>query len=61
MPYKLNMENIIIHNKTRDMLPSISSTILHARYSELANSKSVQSFDGRDFTINGSDWAELAT
>ena len=43
MPYNLNMENIIIHNKTRDMLPSISSTILHARYSELANSKSVQS------------------
>ena len=37
------MENIIIHNKTRDMLPSISSTILHVRYSEHANSKSVQS------------------
>ena len=43
MPYNLNMENIIIHNKTRDMLPSISSTILHVRYSEHANSKSVQS------------------
>ena len=37
------MENIIIHNKTRDMLPSISSTILHVRYNEHANSKSVQS------------------
>ena len=43
MPYNFNMENIIIHNKTRDMLPSISSTILHMRYSEHANSKSVQS------------------
>ena len=43
MPYNLNMENIIIHDKTRDMLPSISSTILHVRYSEHANSKSVQS------------------
>ena len=43
MPYNLNMENIIIHNKTRDMLPSISSTIIHVRYSEHANSKSVQS------------------
>ena len=43
MSYNLNMENIIIHNKTRDMLPSISSTILHMRYSEHANSKSVQS------------------
>ena len=42
MPYNLNMENIIIHDKTRDMLPSISSTILHVRYSEHANSKSVQ-------------------
>ena len=44
MQYNLNMENIILHNKTRDMLPSISSTILHVRYSEHANSKSVQSF-----------------
>ena len=26
MPYNVNMENIIIHNKTRDMPPSISST-----------------------------------
>ena len=43
MPYNLNMEIIIIHNKTRDMLPSISNTILHVRYSEHANSKSVQS------------------
>ena len=43
MPYNLNMENIIKHNKTRDMLPSISSTILHVRYSEHANWKSVQS------------------
>ena len=43
MPYNLDMENIIIHNKTCDMLPSISSTILHVRYSEDANSKSVQS------------------
>ena len=43
MPYNLNMENIIIHDKTCDMLPSISSTILHVRYSEYANSKSVQS------------------
>ena len=43
MPYNLNMENIIIHNRTRDMLLSISSTILHVRYSEHANSKSVQS------------------
>ena len=43
MPYNLNMENIIIHSKTRDMLPSISSTILHVRYSEHANSKSVLS------------------
>ena len=43
MPYNLNMENIIIHDKTRDMPPSISSTILHVRYSEHANSKSVQS------------------
>ena len=43
MPYNLNMENIIIHNETRDMLPSISSTILHVRYSDYANSKSVQS------------------
>ena len=43
MPYNLNMENIIIHIKTRDMLPSISGTILHVRYSEHANSKSVQS------------------
>ena len=43
MPYNLNMKNIIIHNKTHDMLPSISSTILHERYSEHANSKSVQS------------------
>ena len=43
MPYNLNMENIIIHNKTRDMPPSISSTILHVRYSEHANSKIVQS------------------
>ena len=42
MPYSLNMENIIIHTETRDMLPSISSTILHVRYSEHANSKSVQ-------------------
>ena len=37
------MENIIIQNKTRDMLLSISSTILHVRCSEHANSKSVQS------------------
>ena len=43
MPYNLYKENIIIHNKTRDILPSISSTILHVRYSEHANSKSVQS------------------
>ena len=43
MPYNLNMENIIIHDKTCDMLLSISSTILHVRYSEHANSKSVQS------------------
>ena len=43
MPYNLDTENIIIHNKTRDMLPSISSTILHVRYNEHANSKSVQS------------------
>ena len=43
MPYSLSMENIIIHNKTHDMLPSISSTILHVRYSEHANSKIVQS------------------
>ena len=43
MPYNLNMENIIVHNKTHDMLPSISSTILRVKYSELANSKSVQS------------------
>ena len=28
IPYNLNMENIIIHTKTRDVLPSISSTIL---------------------------------
>ena len=27
MPYNLNMENIIIHNKTRDMLPSISKSV----------------------------------
>ena len=48
MPYNLNMKNIIIHNKTCDMLPSISSTILHVRYSEHANSKSIQisPFDG---------------
>ena len=44
MPGNLNMENIIIHSKTRDMLPFISSTILHVRYSEHANSKSVQKF-----------------
>ena len=43
MPYNLDMENTIIHNKTHDMLPSISSTILHVRYSEHANWKSVQS------------------
>ena len=43
MPYNLNMENIIIQTKTRDMLPSITSTILHVRYSDHANSKSVQS------------------
>ena len=43
MPYNLNMKNIIIHNKTRDMLPSISSTIIYVRCSEHANSKSVQS------------------
>ena len=43
MSYNLNKKNIIIHNKTRDMLPSISSTILHVRYSEHGNSKSVQS------------------
>ena len=43
MPYNLNMENIIIHNKTHDMLPSISRTILQVRYSEHVNSKSVQS------------------
>ena len=43
MPYNLNIENIIIHNKTRDMLPFIFSTILHVRCSEHANSKSVQS------------------
>ena len=43
MPYNLNMENIIIHTKTCDMLPSISSTILHVRCSEHVNSKSVQS------------------
>ena len=41
--HNLNMENIIIHNKTRDMHPSISSTILHVRYSEHADFKSVQS------------------
>ena len=41
--HNLNMENIIIHNKTRDMPPSISSTILHVRYSEHTDSKSVQS------------------
>ena len=28
MPYNLNMENIVQHNETRDMLPSISSTML---------------------------------
>ena len=43
MPYNRYVENIIIHNKTRDMLPSISSNILHVRLSEHANSKSVQS------------------
>ena len=43
MPYNLNMENIIIHTKTCDMLPSISSNILHVNYSEHAISKSVQS------------------
>ena len=42
MPYNLDMENIMIHNKTCDMLTSISSTILHVRYSEHANSKGVQ-------------------
>ena len=44
MPYNLNMENIIVHNKTHDMLPSISSTILRVKYSEHANSKSVPKF-----------------
>ena len=44
MAYNLNVENIIIHDKTCDMPPSISSTILHVRYIEHANSKSVQSF-----------------
>ena len=54
MPYNLNMENIITHNMTRDMLPSISSTILHVRYSEHANSKSVQSSPPLDGTcLNG--------
>ena len=43
IPYNLDMENIIIHTKTRDVLPSISSTTLHRRYNEHANSKSVQS------------------
>ena len=55
MPYNLNMENIIIHNKTRDMPPSISSTILHVRCSEHANSKvsKVPPFDGSDPTQYG--------
>ena len=43
MPYNINMEINIIQNKTHDMLPSISSTILHVRCSEYANSESVQS------------------
>ena len=43
MAYNLNMENIEIYNETRDMLPSISSTMLQVRCSEHASSKSVQS------------------
>ena len=43
MAYDINMENIEIYNETRDMLPSISSTMLQVRCSEHASSKSVQS------------------
>ena len=38
-----DLHHHMLHNKTRDLLPSISSTILHVRDSEHANSKSVQS------------------
>ena len=42
MPYNLNMENIIIYNNTRDMPPSISSTILHVRCREHAENMQTQ-------------------
>ena len=43
MSFKLNLQNIVVQNKVRDMLPSISITKLRVRCNEYANSRRVQS------------------
>ena len=48
MPFNFNLENIVLQKKTRDMSPSISTTMLRVKYCKHSNPKASKAppFDG---------------